>query len=165
MWSVKLFGCCLLGVSVVGCSTPPASEPLSSYCLEVITDPESIHEYLQFESVSYDDSWVPREKDVQGLRHSLQQYLQNNHETASNVWLDRDFILFHIDEYCIEYSGFIENGTRYIIANMMLDMECQTWLRDNRFTTVYDGGCWFVCVIFFHADDHSVTSMKCHPEA
>lgn len=131
-------------------------------CFELITNLREIEEYLDFEGIDYDSIWIPPLIDINALRSSLKTHLLKNPAQPDEFWLQDDFILQHLQEYCIEYSGFVRGGKNFIVSNIVLYHPW--WLADNRFSIICDGGCWVLSVVF-DAKDMSVIRFACHPEA
>jgi hypothetical protein len=129
-----------------------------------IESPKEVKHFLEFEGIDYDDIWIPNQDDICGLCSSLSKYLSEAPQVTTETWVDRDFLLSNISKYRMEYSGFIKNGVRYIICNMLLYDFAERDTAKEQFTIIMDGGCGVVRVIF-KASDKSVVRIDCNGAA
>jgi len=125
---------------------PDSSEQVFSL---IITDGLMIRRMLNSKSIDYDHLWFPAALDIDGLRPALKQWLTDEAARIKDVYIDHDYILSHLDEYQREYAGFVKDGKRYVLCNMVhtsADPASQT-PPPNRFSGIFDGGCaWFIVV-------------------
>ena len=110
----------------------------------------NIRTFLYYRWIDFDRIWIPKKADIQGLDLVLKSFLEQNKETKTDMYFDREFILENLPRYNKEYSGFIKKKTKYVICNMILILdESLRTLPNNEFTTgIYDGGCSVVQVVF-----------------
>jgi ankyrin repeat protein len=129
----------------------------------IITDPQEVRRFLHFETTrDIDDVWIPQESDLAGLEESLKAYLEEDVPRRTQTWFDRAYVLASLRRYDREYSGFVRNGTKYIICQMHrgLDLPIDRTPR-NSFTPICDGGCSVVRVVF-DAQSRSVVGIDCN---
>lgn len=109
----------------------------------------NIRTFLCHRLIDYDRIWIPKKADIECLDMILKNSLEQNANTKTDTYFNREYILENLPRYNKEYAGFIKNKTKYVICNMILRDEFQSTLPNNEFTTgIYDGGCSFVQVVF-----------------
>ncbi len=147
-----------------GCSvldTPNAHN--QPYCV-IVKDIKAVKQFMEFEGIDFDEIWIPKKENIKGLQYSLRNYLNETTKISTWTWIDREYILSNISRYNLEYSGFIKDGTQYIICNMVLFSEHLNKGNIERFSIIMDGGCGVVRVIFA-LKSKSVVRIDCNGEA
>ncbi len=138
---------------------PDSTEQVSS---SIITDGLLTRRMLKSKSIDYDSLWLPAPLDINGLRPSLREWLEEKTPQAKNVYVDHDRILRHFDQYDREYAGFAENGRKYILCNMVQFMTDRAVRPPrSRFFGMFDGGCSWVIVVF-EARTKQVVRVQCN---
>jgi hypothetical protein len=86
----------------------------------IVRDPNAVIRFLLACGIEFDEAWVPEDKDLEGLDDILDSYLRG--KLASDAsWLDRvRVILPGLRRYRCECSGFVLDGTKYVICHMHL---------------------------------------------
>lgn len=125
----------------------------------IITNLKHIRRFLRSEMIDFDQIWIPEKQDIEELNSALKTCLDKEKPVVPKTWFNRDYILDNINRYNREYTGFFKNGTEYIICNMSLTNDREP--QDNTFTSVYDGGCSFVRVVF-EAKTKKVILINCN---
>jgi len=114
----------------------------------IITSPKAIRRFLRSQGIEFDEIWILEKQDVEGLGTALKSSLEKRIPIRTRAWLNHKYILTKFDEYDREYAGFFENGTRYVICNMVF-IGFGGDPHQNKFTTgIYDGGYGCVRVVF-----------------
>jgi len=126
----------------------------------IITNPEETRRFLKFEGIGFDDIWIPRAKDIDGLNAALKTYLDSDTPIRTRTWMDREYVLRNIARYNREYSGFTKDGAKYIICQMLRDYIPITQ-PPKEFTIIMDGGCGIVRVIF-DVETKTIVSIDCN---
>jgi ankyrin repeat protein len=128
----------------------------------IITDGLMIRQMLKSRSIDYDRLWFPAASDIDGLRAALRKWLTDEAPRIKAVNLDEDYILRHFDRYDREYAGFVKDGARHILCNMVqFPPEYAAQPPRSRFFGMFDGGCaWFVVV--FEARTRQVVWYRCN---
>lgn len=153
----------MIHLLMMGCTSQDPQNKLPRNYTVIITNPESTKTFLEFEGIAYDTIWIPNKKQIEDLHNSLVNYLNVTHDIPAKTWVSREYIINHLSDYCLEYSGFIYNDTQYIICNMLFFKPSEL-IGNNQFTTVFDGGCGIVRVIF-EAQSKKIVSIDCNGEA
>ncbi len=128
----------------------------------IVTDGLEIRWKLKAESIDYDRLWFPAASDIKGIRPALRKWLTDEAPRIKDAYIDHDYIVSHLDQYDRQYAGFVKDGTRYILCNMVED-STDPALRSprNRFSGMFDGGCsWFVVVL--EAQTRQVVWCRCN---
>jgi len=112
----------------------------------IITNLKNIRRFLKSEMIDFDQIWIPDKDDLGGLVPVLKICLEKKTPVATQSWFDHSYVLTNLDRYNREYAGFFKDGAAYIICNLSLGTDWNP--KENMFTSVYDGGCNFVRVVF-----------------
>ncbi len=67
-----------------------------------------------------DGTWIPTPSDIEGLDLVLKSYLIENTAVRTDTSVKREVLLASLRRYNQEYGGFISNGIRYIICNLVM---------------------------------------------
>jgi len=126
----------------------------------IITNLKHIRRFLKSEMIDFDQIWIPEKQDLEELDSALRTCLEKKAPVMTKTWFNHDYIFTNLNEYNREYAGFFKNGTKYVICNMCL-LEMGREPQDNMFTSVYDGGCSFVRVVF-EAKTKKVILINCN---
>ena len=113
----------------------------------IITNLRHIRRFLRSEMIDFDQIWIPEKQDLEELNSALRTCLEEKAPVMKKTWFSHDYIFANLHEYNREYTGIFKNGTKYVICNMCI-LEKGSEPRNNMFTSVYDGGCSFVRVVF-----------------
>jgi hypothetical protein len=127
----------------------------------IISDPEATRRFLKWESMTFDDIWIPADVDLQGLDETLREYLRHGTPIPARTRMDREYVLTCFRRYNREYSGFTRHGTKYIVCLMHLYNDRHPEPPRKEFTVIFDGGCGIVRVIY-DARTKAVVSVKCN---
>ncbi len=126
----------------------------------IVTDRQSVYHFLTGQEVPFDDVWIPTESDIEGLDSVLKSYLQEPHALQRGLSPDPEYVLKNLRQYHREFSGFIENGRKYVICSMLLSHDIRR-NPSNRFSIVFDGGASVVRVVF-DIDTRKVERLECN---
>jgi len=129
----------------------------------IVTDGLDIRMKLKSELIDYDTIWFPSKSDIEGLNLSLKKWIKEDAPKAKDIYIEPDYILTHFDQYNREYAGFMKDGTKYIVCNMVqasTDTSLRPPLR-NSFSGIWDGGCAQV-VLVFEAQTKQVVRFRCN---
>jgi hypothetical protein len=127
----------------------------------IIKNPEAVKNFLRYAEIKYDKIWIPIEFDVSKLKIVLKGYLKKNAKAKTRTSTDNDYILGKLDKYTVEYSGYIKNGKKFIIFNMI---GFKSDSNGKEFTLIKDGGCDIVRGIF-DTKNNNVISIECNGRA
>jgi ankyrin repeat protein len=128
----------------------------------IVTDPKAVRRFLRFNSTNFDDVWIPQKTDIEGLSSALKSYLEENAPVKRLSIFEREAVMSEFRRYNQEYSGFIIDGTKYIICNMWLSggFEHSVYISSigsskNNFTIIFDG--WYAAIqVVFDAGSKKV---------
>jgi len=131
----------------------------------IVEDQQKIRRFLRFEGIEYDEAWIPKPADIEGLDEILQARLEQN--MGPGMWASSS-VRANLRRYDREYGGFLEDGSRYIICNMIFfgGLEGSAFIPGydapgSDFTIVYDGGCGAVRVVF-DVEKKTVVMIQCN---
>jgi ankyrin repeat protein len=114
----------------------------------IISEPSEVKRFLNLYGYGFNSIWIPQNKDIERLVSSFQNHLLVNKIIITKTEVDRVFVIANFNKYNREYSGFIRQGKKYIICNMVLNRG-NTKKPDNKhFSFVLDGGSAYIRVIF-----------------
>jgi len=167
-WSKELAG--FVGHNlgtITGCDPVAHDGPYSV----IVTDPQETQRFLKYEGIRFDQVWVPKETDLEGLETIIEKYLDRDTPIHAQTWMDSEYVLANLQRYNREYSGFIRDGAKYIICSMILSSGSggSFYVAESKqpqgktFTIIMDGGCMVVRVIF-DAKSKTIVSMDCNGE-
>ncbi len=117
----------------------------------IVTDLVEIRQFLPFETMDFDDVWIPEPQNLDGLESSLRNYLYAQISASPDIHTKNEYkyILTNIQQYNLEYTGFTKDGTKYIFCNMtMFNLSFNNKPSGNSFTMFLDGGTNFIRVIY-----------------
>jgi ankyrin repeat protein len=114
----------------------------------IVTDRAAVRGFLKWRGVSFDDVWIPEQADIQGLDPVLKSSLEKGPPERRGSWLDTDYVLRNLGHYHREFSGFVEDGARYLICQMVLSDEFGARSPHNGFSEIAGGGSEIVRIIF-----------------
>lgn len=123
----------------------------------IVADPVVVRRFLQGYRIHFDDVWSPSEADLQGLDVALRSSMEKGPPTRRGAWLERDYVLKNLMCYNREFGGFVDEGVRYLICQMIFD-EFRETPPGNKFSMVADGGSGVIRVIF-DADKKTVVNV------
>jgi len=112
----------------------------------IITNLKNIRQFLKSEMIDFDQIWIPDKGDLEDLIPALKTCLEDKTPVPTKPWFESGYVLKHLDGYDREYAGFLKDGATYIICNLSLGTNWDP--KRNVFTSVFDGGCNFVRVVF-----------------
>jgi len=129
----------------------------------IVTNGLDIRMKLKSELTDYDTIWFPSKADIEGLDVSLKKWLEENAGKAKYKHIDKEYILTNFNNYNREYAGFIQDGEKYIICNMVISAQnrIQQSLPPNSFSGIWDGGC-AQFVVSFKAKTKQVIDLRCN---
>jgi ankyrin repeat protein len=133
----------------------------------IVREKLAVRRFLMFEGYSFDDIWIPEEKDLEGLESNLKTSLERNTINKKISSIDREFVLKNLRRYNREYSGFTQNGVKYIICQMhclggtMYVASTPSAEYPNQFSIIFDGGSAIVRVLF-EADSKKIVWIECN---
>ena len=86
----------------------------------IVTSSESVKKFLEFREISYDGILIPGTKLIEEIDSSISYTIPDNNYVGKKAFY-ADAIPNHkiVRKYCKEYSGFISNGKKYIVCNMI----------------------------------------------
>ncbi|MBN2133227.1 MAG: ankyrin repeat domain-containing protein [Sedimentisphaerales bacterium] len=145
----------------------PNLGPWAPYTV-IVEDRQKIRRFLRFEGIEYDEAWIPKPADIEGLDDVLRTCLEHDVDFVERTWVDSVQLLANFRCYDREYGGFLEGGSRYIICNMIFfgGLEGSAFIPGSDapgsdFTIVYDGGCGVVRVVF-DVEKKTVVMIQCN---
>jgi len=113
----------------------------------IITDPQSTQLFLKFAEMEFDEVWIPDKTDIKGIDSMLISYLEEHASRDEDSCMRN--ILLNLRSYNREYSGFVKDGKRCIICNMIVfDESFPLKPLDNQFRRFFDIGCNVVRMVF-----------------
>ncbi len=59
----------------------------------IVSDRQSVQQYLESQFYDFDDIWIPGEKDIEGLNEILKVYLKNNTDFNASEKFSREIVL------------------------------------------------------------------------
>ncbi|UCF16699.1 MAG: ankyrin repeat domain-containing protein, partial [Phycisphaerales bacterium] len=130
----------------------------------IVSEPQTVREFLRFEGLEFEDVWIPDKDDLEGLEAALKTFLENNTSIRSRTWVDREFVLAKLRLYNREYSGFLRDESKYIICQLHLCWFPSHGPPVERFSIIFDGGSSIVRVIF-EAESKEIVHIDCNGEA
>ncbi|KPK43477.1 MAG: hypothetical protein AMJ65_05645 [Phycisphaerae bacterium SG8_4] len=86
----------------------------------IISDTQSVRQYLRYEGGLFDELWIPERKDLEGIDPILTAHLESGPLIAVMEEFDRKLVLRHLHLYNREYSGFTHDGVRHIVCQMII---------------------------------------------
>jgi ankyrin repeat protein len=123
----------------------------------IIRDPNALKEVLS--SSEWDSAWIPTEADLEGFDQILKSYLTENTTIPTNIQVAREHVLAHLRCYSREYGGFVSDGTRFILCNLVMAELPGTPSKD-RLAFVFDAW-WGVTQVIFDAEKRIVIRVDC----
>ncbi len=126
------------------------------YCV-ILTNPNTVREFLRRESILYDQVWTPGREDIEAL--NLRDAVEKSTHIATKTWFDLDYILSHLPGYSSEYGGFIRQGKRYVLCNMEFNPHNRE--PGDQFTWGAEGGCTLARVVI-DITDKTVVRIDCN---
>ena len=133
------------------------SEPNEQPYSVIITDLISISGYLRTNVEKFDRIWILEKKDIEGFKTILKSFFEEELKNKKEDYA-LNYIFDNLDRYNNEYAGFIIDGDKYIICNMVLQIGKNP--KGNYFTFMYDGGCSLVSIIY-EVKSKNVIQVKC----
>jgi hypothetical protein len=135
----------------------------------IITDHKETQRFLKYEGIRFDKVWTPQKGNLEGFDNVLEMYVNNDTQVTSRTWIDQEYIAANLRKYNREFSGFIKGGSKYIICSMILNFGSQGSFVvaeraqhiGKKFTTIMDGGCSVVRVIF-DVKSKTIVSIECN---
>ncbi|UCF17057.1 MAG: ankyrin repeat domain-containing protein, partial [Phycisphaerales bacterium] len=129
----------------------------------IVTNGLDIRMKLKFELIDYDTIWFPLKPDIEGLDVSLKKWIEENAGKAKYKHIEKDYILTNFKNYNREYAGFIQDGKKYIVCNMVISVpdSVQQSLPRNSFSGIWDGGCAQLVTVF-EAETKQVIGIRCN---
>ncbi len=103
----------------------------------IISDEQSVRGFLSHFKTDYDEIWVPKKTDLEGLNDILRYHLQNEPITKAKSHFSRKFVLTYLEQYSREYSGITRGETKYIICQMILPIDFPVDPPENEFTQIH----------------------------
>ncbi len=94
----------------------PALEQKKPYTI-VVRNPAALKQILS--PSEYDGAWIPTHTDIEGLDQILKSYLTEHMAIPTETYVAREDVLAHLRCYSHEWAGFVSDGTRYILCNMV----------------------------------------------
>jgi hypothetical protein len=126
----------------------------------IITAPIMVRRYLGSRARGSGRMWIPAGEDIERLDGVLKTHLEGMPASERGRGFDREYVLGNLAYYNHEYTGFLRDGERYVVCQMVL-MEVGLLespygrtagsarrLPENRFSSIVDGGCSVVHVTF-----------------
>ncbi len=110
--------------------------------------------------MDFDQIWIPHDTDIMEFKKYLQTFIENKGDIKTETWFDRNYVLNNLQHYNTEYSGFIKNGKKYIICNMILH-PFTVKPPEKGFTIILDGGCDIVRVLY-DFENKTVIKIDCN---
>jgi len=126
----------------------------------IVTDPKAVQKFLLFAGIDFDQVWIPEKTDIKDIESILRAYLEKNASIEKDTCLKN--ILLNYRWYNREYSGFINDGTNYIICNMHLfDEVFLSNPLNNKFRLLFDIG-GSVARIIFDPKSKAIVRINCY---
>ncbi len=123
----------------------------------IVRNPAAIEEVLS--PGEYDGAWIPTEADIKGLDLVLKSYLTENTANRTRTYVEREEILARLRCYSHEYGGFIRDGTKYILCNLV-SMDLSNTPSEESFTSWFDAW-WGITRVIFDAEKRTVVRVDC----
>jgi ankyrin repeat protein len=129
------------------------------YCV-IITAPIMVRRYVGGRAGRSGKMWIPAGADIERLGGVLKTHLEGIPASERGRGFDREYVLGNLAHYNREYTGFLRDGKRYVVCQMVLMEErflespdegtagSARKLPENRFSSILDGGCSVVHVTF-----------------
>jgi hypothetical protein len=111
--------------------------------------------------------WIPEPNDLEGLDEVLRTYLERNERIDGQAWDARDYVLGDFRCYDREFGGFVRDGSRYVICNMidLGGMQGSAYAEEygsgSRFSIIMDGG-WAIVRVIFDLETRTVIHVECN---
>ncbi len=107
----------------------------------------------------YDAVWIPTQDDIEGLDLILKDYLTENTSIPTGTHVAREHVLANLRRYSREYGGFVTDGKRYILCNLVIAEPTET-PNEERFTSRFDAW-WGITRVIFDAEKRTVVRVDC----
>jgi hypothetical protein len=126
----------------------------------IITAPIMVRRYVGGRAGRSGKIWIPAGADIERLDGVLKTYLEGMPASERGRGFDREYVLGNLAHYHHEYTGFLRDGERYVVCQMVLMEERLlgsadasagaplSRLPENRFSSIVDGGCSVVHVTY-----------------
>ncbi len=132
-------------------------------CTIIVTKVDYVEDFLKAYHYDFDNVWIPTQADLVGLESILEPCLRGNPPIRAGIWYGQRQMLTNLRRYSRWCSGFVKDGTRYIVCVMHLDNSFRRPTYPG-VACVMDGG-WRVLRIIFNLDDGTVAYIECSPSA
>lgn len=110
-------------------------------------------------ALGYDAVWTPTQEDIEGLDLILKNYLTENTSIPTETHVAREHVLANLRRYSREYGGFVTDGRRYILCNLVITEPFET-PSEERFTSRMDAW-WTITQVIFDAETRTVVRVDC----
>lgn len=118
----------------------------------IIRNPEAIRKVLLPDEC--EATWIPEPADIEGLDLVLRSYLIENTAIATGTSVEREALLASLRRYNQEYGGFISNGTKCIVCNMVMTEHPEAPNKEE--FTWWSVGCEDMARVIFDAEKRTV---------
>lgn len=105
-----------------------------------VTGPQATERFLRAADIEFDTIWIPQESDLVEYDSSLKAYIQKDWSTESDMYRTAKNLLPRFRRYNREYSGFVKDGVRYVVCNMVPVNEANNQQPQRRFSMVFGLG-------------------------
>lgn len=130
----------------------------------IVKDHREIQRFLRTEGIVFDFVWVPGKADLEWTDEALRGALERSEGVSPQQWFDAKHVATRLPKYHREYSGFVKDRERYLICNMHVFEEPDSDPVPAGFSTIRDGGCDVIRVIF-DVRSRTVVRIECNGEA
>jgi len=129
----------------------------------IVTDPKAVREFVTATGMACDQVWIPTERDLEVLDAALRAYLDSDTSIRTGQGTGQEYILANLRQYSRECSGFVRDGTKYIVCSMHLFHDGFDTPPNNYFAALamVDGGCGILRIVV-NAQSKAVVFLECN---
>jgi ankyrin repeat protein len=128
----------------------------------IIARPRELRGFLWFEGLDFEDVWIPGQADIKEFDVALRACLESSRLPEARSMVSREFVLANLRRYHREYAGFVKDGVKQVVCQMVLPSDfTEAPPEENWFTIIMDGGCGIVRVVF-DTETKTIAAIACN---